>query len=80
MASFGHAQCAIACSLCPPTGADETGAAVDRTPLIPQATSGYPVDHRLRAAARAERGARPRFVRVRALVVRLRRGAAPAAS
>jgi hypothetical protein len=43
------------------------------TPITPQATRGYPVDHRLRDAHRAQRGQRRRFATLRAAAARLRR-------
>jgi hypothetical protein len=45
---------------------------MSRTPLTPQATCGYPVDHRLRAAARAQRIPRDRLKALRAALARLR--------
>lgn len=46
---------------------------MSRTPLTPQATCGYPIDHRLRDAARAQRIPRDRFKALRVVVARLRR-------
>ena len=51
---------------------------MSNTPLTPQATCGYPVDHRLRDAARAQRIPRDRLKALRAAAARLRRSA-PAA-
>ena len=44
-------------------------------PITPHATRGYPVDHALVRANRAQRGPRRRFVLVRAVTARLRRAA-----
>jgi hypothetical protein len=45
---------------------------MSRTPLTPQATCGYPIDHRLRDAARAQRIPRNRFKALRGAIARLR--------
>jgi hypothetical protein len=46
---------------------------MSHTPLTPQATCGYPIDHRLRNAARAQRIPRDRRKALRGAVARLRR-------
>ncbi|HET6173482.1 MAG TPA: hypothetical protein VFD90_12785 [Gaiellales bacterium] len=43
-----------------------------KPPIAPQAMRGYPVDHDLLRANRAQRGPRRRFSAVRALAARLR--------
>jgi hypothetical protein len=44
-------------------------------PIAPHATRGYPVDHALVRANRAQRGPRRRFVLLLAVTARLRRSA-----
>jgi hypothetical protein len=48
---------------------------MDNAPITPHATRGYPVDHALVRANRAQRGSRRRSARLRALAKRLGRAA-----
>jgi hypothetical protein len=45
---------------------------MDKQPLTPQALRGYPIDHDLLRANRAQRGPRRRFSALRTLAARLR--------
>ena len=46
---------------------------MNNSPITPQALRGYPIDHELLRANRAQRGTRPRFSALRAVVAWLRR-------
>jgi hypothetical protein len=47
---------------------------MEYAPITPPATRGYPIDHDLVRARRAQRGTRRRFAGLRPLAARLGRG------